>query len=137
MLTVRTATLEDLPAVIVLWRAEAGPTRHAGQLAEATVLVERDREALVVAESDGTLVGALVAGWDGWRFHLYRLAVASAQRRTGVASALLDAAVERARTLGAVRVDAMVNARNADAEHFWRNAGFECDGTDRRWSIVL
>ncbi len=129
--------LDDLPAVVELWNAEAGPTRHAGQLPEATVLVQRDPHALVVAELDGAIVGALIAGWDGWRFHVYRLAVASAHRRAGVASALLASAVERARRLGAVRVDAMVNAVNEDAHRFWRSAGFDCDTSDQRWSISL
>jgi ribosomal protein S18 acetylase RimI-like enzyme len=123
--------------VVALWKAEAGPTRHAGQLPEATALVERDPDALAVAEVDGSLVGALIAGWDGWRFHLYRLAVASEYRRRGVASALIEWANERARTLGAVRVDAMVNAQNVEAQDFWRSAEFECDTTDQRWSLTL
>jgi ribosomal protein S18 acetylase RimI-like enzyme len=137
VVALRFATLDDLPAVVELWNAEAGPTRHAGQLPEATVLVQRDPHALVVAELDGAIVGALIAGWDGWRFHVYRLAVASAHRRVGVASALLTSAVERARTVGAVRVDAMVNAENVDAQRFWRSTGFECDTSDQRWSMVL
>jgi ribosomal protein S18 acetylase RimI-like enzyme len=137
MLALRTATRDDLPAVVALWKAEAGPTRHPGQLTEATALVERDSDALIIAEIDGVLVGALIAGWDGWRFHIYRLAVASGQRRQGVASGLIDWANERARTLGAMRVDAMVNAENVEAQHFWRSAGFECDTTDDRWSFSL
>ena len=119
------------------WNAEAGPTRHAGQLPEATTLVDRDPQALVVAEIDGRIVGAVIAGWDGWRLHIYRLAVASAHRRAGVASSLIAAAVERARAMGAVRVDAMVNAESVDAQRFWESAGFDCDTDDQRWSIAL
>jgi ribosomal protein S18 acetylase RimI-like enzyme len=137
VVALRYATLDDLPAVVELWNAEAGPTRHAGQLPEATVLVARDPHALVVAELDGSVVGALIAGWDGWRFHIYRLAVTSGHRRAGVASALIDSAVERARALGAARVDAMVNAENVDAQGFWRSAGFDCDTADQRWSLPL
>ena len=99
--------------------------------------MQRDRDALVVAELDGAIVGALIAGWDGWRFHIYRLAVASAHRRVGVATVLLASAIERARAVGAVRVDAMVNAENVDGQRFWRNAGFDCDTSDQRWSMVL
>jgi ribosomal protein S18 acetylase RimI-like enzyme len=137
VVALRYATLDDLSAVVELWNAEAGPTRHAGQLSEATVLVERDPHGLVIAELDGRVVGALIAGWDGWRFRIYRLAVASAHRRVGVASALIASAVERARSLGAVRVDAMVNVENVDAQGFWRRAGFDCDSADQRWSLPL
>jgi len=137
VLVIRTATGDDLPAVVELWNTDGGPTRHAGQLAEAVVLVQRDPDALLVAELDGVLVGSLVAGWDGWRFHLYRLAVASAYRRRGVATALLDSAIERAGALGAVAVDTMVHAGNVGAEHFWERAGFDLSTGDRRWSKVL
>jgi ribosomal protein S18 acetylase RimI-like enzyme len=133
----RNATLHDLHAVVELWEREAGPTRHPGKLEEATALVQRDPEALVIAEHDGVLVGTIVAGWDGWRFHIYRLAVATAYRRQGVATALLSSAIDRARALGAVRVDAMVNAENLEAERFWHRAGFGSDVTDRRWSLPL
>ena len=117
--------------------AEGGPTRHPGGLEAATALVQRDPEALIIAEHDGVLVGTIVAGWDGWRFHIYRLAVAAAHRRQGVATALLSSAVARARVLGAVRVDAMVNTENVEAERFWQHAGFESAATDRRWSLLL
>ncbi|NEE56178.1 GNAT family N-acetyltransferase, partial [Streptomyces sp. SID8455] len=58
-------------------------------------LVERDPDALILAERDGTLVGTVIAGFDGWRCHLYRLAVHPEQRRRGVGGALLAAAEER------------------------------------------
>jgi ribosomal protein S18 acetylase RimI-like enzyme len=122
---------------VELWNNEAGPTRHAGQLAEAAVLVERDPQALIVAELDGVLVGALIAGWDGWRFHVYRLAVVSGHRRRGVATALIASAIQRAGALGAVRVDAMVHVDNLEAQRFWYSSGFECDTTDQRWSMAL
>lgn len=137
MLAIRAATGDDLRAVVELWNTDGGPTRHAGQLADAIVLVDRDPEALLVAELDGAFVGSLVAGWDGWRFHLYRLAVASAHRRSGVATALIASAIERAGALGAVRVDAMVHAGNVGAERFWESAGFDCGTDDRRWSKAL
>ena len=35
------------------------------------------------------IVGSVIAGWDGWRCHLYRLAVAPARRREGIGRALL------------------------------------------------
>jgi len=136
-LAIRAATGDDLRAVVELWNTDGGPTRHAGQLAHAVALVDRDPEARLVAELDGVLIGSLVAGWDGWRFHLYRLAIASAHRRRGVATALVASAMKRAGALGAVRVDAMVHAGNVGAEYFWASAGFDCGSEDRRWSKVL
>ena len=96
-------------------------------------LVERDPEALVLAEQDGELVGTVIAGFDGWRCHLYRLAVHPGRRRQGIGSALLAAAEERLVRLGGRRGDAMVLVRNERAHHAWRAAGYAPEEHWRRW----
>ncbi len=60
-------------------------------------LLERDPSALLVAELGDQLVGSVIAGWDGWRGHLYRLAVHPDRSREGVGRALLVAAESRLR----------------------------------------
>jgi ribosomal protein S18 acetylase RimI-like enzyme len=85
---------------------------------------------------DGRLVGSLIVGWDGWRCHLYRLAVEPSVRRRGVATALLAAAGDRARQLGAVRLDATVHPDNAPAIAYWQAMGFTLD-VYGRWSRPL
>lgn len=134
---IRTATVDDLPAVVDLWNRAAGPTRHHGRLPEATRLLERDPDALLVAEHDGRIAGTLILGWDGWRCHLYRLAVEPDARRSGVASALVAEARVRAVALGAFRIDAMVDGENPGAHDFWSSAGFDLEAHDQRWSSLL
>ncbi|HLL65311.1 MAG TPA: GNAT family N-acetyltransferase [Micromonosporaceae bacterium] len=51
----------------------------------------------------------LLEFWDGWRCHLYRLAVHPQRRHAGVGRALMQAAERRFASLGGHRVDAMVN----------------------------
>jgi ribosomal protein S18 acetylase RimI-like enzyme len=133
VLSVRAAQSGDLDDVIDLWTREGGPTRHAGGMAEARALLARDPEALLVAVVDGTIVGAVIAGWDGWRFHIYRLAVDRSARRRGVASEMVTLAHQRAAALGAARVDAMVDPDNSGAIAFWQSIGYELD-RDARWS---
>ncbi|MGH9080869.1 MAG: GNAT family N-acetyltransferase [Acidimicrobiales bacterium] len=132
---IRFAALEDIPDVVALWSRAAGPTRHAGGLTEVRQLLRHDPESLLVAEEEDRIVGTVIAGWDGWRLHLYRLAVAPAARRSGVATALVAGARKRASSLGAVRLDAMVDVENAGAAAFWEDAGFELDARERRWSL--
>jgi ribosomal protein S18 acetylase RimI-like enzyme len=96
-------------------------------------LVERDPDAVIIASHGGELIGSVIAGWDGWRYHLYRLAVRPDWRRRGVATALLDAAQARFEALGATRVDAMVLARNDLGHRLWRAAGFREQEDWRRW----
>jgi ribosomal protein S18 acetylase RimI-like enzyme len=92
---VRIGTTSDLPAVVGLWARQGGPSRTAGGLQEATALIERDPDALIVAVDGDGLVGAVIAGWDGWRFHIYRLAVEGSHRRRGVSLSCCQAAVAR------------------------------------------
>ena len=136
MIEVRAATADDIAQVVELWDREGGPTRHAGRHHEATILFARDPDALLVATEGGALLGTLIVGWDGWRCHLYRLAVARDARRRGTARLLVDAARARATRLGAGRLDAMVDPDNTDAVAFWESVGFALDRDDR-WSLVV
>ncbi len=87
-----------------------------------------------IAAFDGDrIVGTVVAGWDGWRCHLYRLAVAPGHRRSGIGRALITAAEERFRVLGGSRVDAMVLDDNEQAHRIWRACGYRPHGEWSRW----
>ncbi|MEW2572189.1 GNAT family N-acetyltransferase [Streptomyces sp. NPDC047070] len=132
-LRIRAAVPDDLDAVLAFWRTAAEGTSISDDRDGVERLVARDPEALILAERDGELVGTVVAGFDGWRCHLYRLAVDPARRRQGIGSALLAAAEDRFVTLGGRRGDAMVLARNETAHHAWRAAGYAPEEHWRRW----
>ncbi|MET8060271.1 GNAT family N-acetyltransferase [Streptomyces microflavus] len=130
-LSIRPATTADLDRVLAFWKVAAEGTSISDDGDGVARLVERDPDALILAERDGTLVGTVIAGFDGWRCHLYRLAVHPEQRRRGVGGALLAAAEERFAALGGRRADAMVLDRNERAQHTWRAAGY---GPQPQWS---
>lgn len=97
----RTATAEDIGAVLRFWLEAAEPTST--DSAEALAgLLRRDPGALLLAEQDGRILGSVIAGWDGWRGSIYRLAVSPGQRRSGLGQMLLGAAEDRLRELGRV-----------------------------------
>ncbi|MFV0137321.1 GNAT family N-acetyltransferase [Streptomyces sp. HMX87] len=132
-LRIRAAGPEDLDAVLAFWKTAAEGTSISDDLDGVERLVARDPEALILAERGGEPVGTVIAGFDGWRCHLYRLAVHPGHRRQGIASALLAAAEERFARLGGRRADAMVLVRNEDAQHAWRAAGYTPEERWRRW----
>lgn len=130
----RTATAADVEELIAFWayagENDARPTDRA-ELVSA--LIARDRDALIVATLDERVVGTVVAGWDGWRAHLYRLAVHPDHRRRGIGRLLLARAEERLAALGATRLDAMVLDGNELGAATWAAAGYDRQQDWSRW----
>jgi ribosomal protein S18 acetylase RimI-like enzyme len=130
----RAATLADIDGLMDLWQEAAeNDSRPADTPDAVAALLGRDPEAVILAEQDAELIGSIIAGWDGWRCHLYRLAVRPAWRRKGVGSALLQAAEDRLRALGAARADAMVLDSNDLGQNLWRASGYGRQDNWRRW----
>lgn len=132
-LRLRPADRSDAEPVLAFWAVAAEGTSITDDPAGVTALITRDPAALILAERDGRLVGTVIAGYDGWRCSLYRLAVHPDARRQGVATALLDAAEQRFRAVGGRRGDAMVLEANERAQHAWAAAGYRREDHWRRW----
>jgi ribosomal protein S18 acetylase RimI-like enzyme len=116
--TLRPATTDDVEGVLAFWREAAEPTST--DTADALRgLLRRDPEGLIVAEEEGRLVGTVIAGWDGWRGSIYRLAVSPDHRRRGLGATLLRAAERHLDGLGASRMHAIVVGSNKNAVAFW------------------
>ncbi|MFD8973997.1 MULTISPECIES: GNAT family N-acetyltransferase [unclassified Streptomyces] len=132
-LQIRAALPDEAEAVLAFWRESAEGTSISDDVHGVTRLVERDPEALILALADGLIVGSVIAGWDGWRASLYRLAVLPSHRRRGISTALLRAAEERFAALGGRRADAMVLEANETGRRLWAAAGYEREERWRRW----
>ncbi|MEU5776986.1 GNAT family N-acetyltransferase [Streptomyces venezuelae] len=132
-LRIRAAAPDELDAVLAFWKVAAEGTSISDDRSGVERLVARDPDALLVAERGGELAGTVIAGFDGWRCHLYRLAVHPDHRRRGVGSALLTAAEERFVRLGGRRGDAMVLDHNELAHHAWHAGGYAPEPQWSRW----
>lgn len=136
-LIIRPAVTADVDAILTFWRASAEDTNRSDTREGVQALLARDPAALLLAEDPGGIAGSLIAGWDGWRYHLYRLAVRQDRRRQGLGTALLDAAEKRFAALGARRVDAMVLADNDLGQQTWVASGYESQPEWSRWVKFL
>jgi ribosomal protein S18 acetylase RimI-like enzyme len=130
----RAVQAHEINAVLSFWR-EAAENGHrpTDSVAAIKALHLRDPDALILAVDGDQIVGTVIAGWDGWRSHLYRLAVAPARRREGIGRALVAAAEERFQVLGGSRVDAMVLDENGQAHAVWAAHGYHRQGEWSRW----
>ncbi|BCJ52906.1 N-acetyltransferase [Actinoplanes sp. NBRC 14428] len=130
----RAAESRELGAVLRFWLTAAeNASRPADTPAAVAALHLRDPDALILALDGDEIVGTVIAGWDGWRCHLYRLAVAPARRRAGIGRALVDAAEQRCRALGGTRMDAMVLDDNEAAHAIWAARGYRRQDDWSRW----
>jgi ribosomal protein S18 acetylase RimI-like enzyme len=130
---IRPAGIEEAEAVLEFWRGAAEGTSISDDPDGVRVLIERDPGALLLAVDGERILGTVIAGFDGWRCHLYRLAVDPELRRRGIGSALLDAAHRRFESFGGRRADAMVLERNETGQRTWSAAGYEREDHWRRW----
>jgi ribosomal protein S18 acetylase RimI-like enzyme len=123
-LTIRSATPQDIAAVLALWQGASETATVTDTRDGLARLLAADDDALILAETGGALVGSLIAAWDGWRGSFYRLAVEPGSRRQGVAMALVREGERRLRARGAVRLTAIVIDDDPIAMAFWRAAGY-------------
>jgi ribosomal protein S18 acetylase RimI-like enzyme len=124
-LTMRPGQLSDVESVLRLWSTAGAEPSHTDDTASLAALIRHDPSALIVAEDGASIVGSVIAGWDGWRGSIYRLVVAHSHRRLGLGTRLLHRAEERLSAEGAVRLQAIVVATEAQAVGFWRSGGWE------------
>ena len=85
------------------------------------------RELFLVAELEGTVVGVVMAGYEGHRGWVSYLAVDIGQRRRGIGSALMRDAERRLRLLGCPKINLQVRAENAEVQAFYAALGFKHD----------
>ena len=131
---VRPARQEDVDVILDLWHhAAENASRPVDTVGVVTALLDRDPEAVLVAMDGPELIGTVIAGWDGWRAHLYRLAVHPRHRRRGVGRSLLVAAENRLAALGARRFDAMVLDDNDLGRQLWTETGYRRQDDWARW----
>jgi ribosomal protein S18 acetylase RimI-like enzyme len=124
---IRACTSADVSDVLDLWiRSGAAPSVTDTRAALRRRL-KRDRQLFLLAWDGPTLAGSIMAGWDGWRASIARLAVDPDYRRLGLARALVGHAEKRLRAVGARRISCVVLRDNAGAQAFWIRARYRVD----------
>lgn len=92
-------------------------------------VVESDRTALFAAQEDGRTVGVLTLAWydvpSGRKAWIEDVVVDEAMRGRGAGRKLVTAALEYARSVGAVRVALTSNERRRAAHALYEKIGFD------------
>jgi ribosomal protein S18 acetylase RimI-like enzyme len=138
--SIRPCRADECEQVLDIWRRSDALPTVTDDLVSIRRVVSEGPATLLVAEADGAMVGTIIAGWDGWRGTIYRLAVLPEQRRRGVARALVEASVRWHRAHGARRTVTYTHLDEPHAMAFWRSLtdlGFEEIADNRRFVLNL
>jgi ribosomal protein S18 acetylase RimI-like enzyme len=116
----------DYDAVLALWRASrpgvrVGPSDTPEEIAKK---LRRDPDLFLVADEAGTVVGAVLGGFDGRRGMVYHLAVAPEQQGNGLGTALMEELEARLRAKGCRKYYLLVTQDNAGVVAFYERLGW-------------
>ncbi|WP_342000456.1 GNAT family acetyltransferase [Microbacterium sp. LWH7-1.2] len=124
-IAIRAFDLPDTEAVVSLWQ-QTGLTRPWNNpYQDIRRKLSVQPELFLVAVDDRTIVGTVMAGYDGHRGWLYYLASAPERRGEGIARKLVAEAEELLTEMGCPKVQLMVRPENGIAQGFYEALGYE------------
>ena len=122
---VRAYEPQDESAVVELWETvfpDAPPWNNPPDVIERKLSVQRDL--FLVCLSGGRLVGTVLAGFDGVRGWVHKVAAHPEFQRKGIATHLMKAAEERLASIGCPKLNIQLRASNTSAVKFYESAGY-------------
>ena len=123
---IRKLTIADYQEVYGLWLSCKGMGLNNLDDSEEGIarFLSRNPDTCFVAAVDGHIAGVIISGHDGRRGYIYHTAVHPEYRRRGIASALVEVAVDALQKCGIHKVALVVFERNAEGNAFWESVGF-------------
>lgn len=119
---------EHFAGVEALWR-NAFPNDNPWNVA-AVAIPEKMRvqpELMLVALDGDRVVGSVMAGYDGHRGWISRIAVLTSHRGRGIGQALIAAAEHRLAALGCIKINLQVVEANSAVVEFYKRAGYQIE----------
>lgn len=115
-----------IPTALELWsKSEHVGFGDSDEPSKLKRYIKRNVGYSFVAIHQNELIGTILAGHDERRGYIYHLATSVSNRRTGVASDLLDRSLSALRGYGILKCHAFVFRTNPHAELFWSKLGWQ------------
>src|ERR1700744_2361168 len=126
MISIAPLSRSDIDGVVGLWRSAglAHPWNDSRRDIELALGHPTNR-ILVAHDRAGTLVGTIMAGFDGHRGWIYSLAVDDSQRGKGTGRQLVNSAEDWLAHQGAPVVRLLVEGSNEKVAGFYEACGYE------------
>ena len=127
-MTIRNYESADRGQVVALWNEIfPGSTGH-NDPSESIDRKVASKDGLFFVDADGdTIVGTVLAGYDGHRGWLYSLAVSSDRQRCGIGTKLVRHAEHVLAQRGCPKLNLQVRADNAAVVAFYESLGYQTE----------
>lgn len=126
MCTIRKMTIEDYEEVYNLWLSCKGMGLNDIDDSKEGInkYLMRNPDTCFVAICDKIIVGVILSGHDGRRGFIHHTAVNPDYRNRGIASSLVNNALNALKEQGINKVALVVFERNKTGNDFWEKLGF-------------
>jgi|TARA_B110000977_G_scaffold104888_1_gene136836 ribosomal protein S18 acetylase RimI-like enzyme len=124
MMKIRQFCESDRTDLIKLWHTvfpDDPSHNEPSKVIEAKLAIDK---LIFIAEHEGLIIGACMAGYDGHRGWLYAVAVLKEQRRSGAGAALVKQAIQALKVMGCIKVNLQIRATNTEVAAFYESLGF-------------
>jgi len=126
-MAIREFRLEDYSAVISLWQDAGLELNRSDSFEGLKRKLERDADLFLVAEDDGQILAAIMAGFDGRRGWVYHMAVHPFGQGRGWGKKLLEELENRFRAKGCEKVNLLVEPSYLQVVAFFERLGYRRD----------
>ncbi len=118
-------TADDYDSVAKLWTSSNGVGVNPDDSKEnISKYLQRNPNTSFVAVENGEVVGAILAGHDGYRGFIHHTAVSTSHRGLGIGTKLVNVVVDAIRNEGINKVVLVAFKTNILGNNFWEKQGF-------------
>lgn len=123
---IRVMNLSDYEQVYQLWLSCAGMGLNDLDDSKEGIerFLKRNPDTCFVAETEQKIIGVIIAGNDGRRGYIYHTAVDPDYRHHGIATELVNKAMEALKASGINKTALVVFSKNTEGNAFWEKNGF-------------
>jgi ribosomal protein S18 acetylase RimI-like enzyme len=119
--------IEDYKNIINLWKKTEGVGLSGKDDSKRSIktFLEKNPNTCFVAETDGEIIGTIMAGNDGRRGHIYHLMVKPEYRKRGIGRKLLETVEKSLKKEGIRKIFLVAFKENKTGNKFWGRSGYE------------
>ncbi len=123
---IRKMSIDDYEQIYDLWMSCVGMGLNNLDDSKEGIqrFLDRNPDTCFVEADEKKIVGVIMVGSDGRRGYIYHTAVHPDYRKRGIATRLVDTAIEALLALGIKKVALVVFGRNEAGNAFWEKQGF-------------